>query len=316
MSKELLTFTILIVLSISASCGGSENTIIVDGVEREYYVHVPESYDGSEPVPLVLVLHGGGGKAEEMDKLTGFNDVSDREGFIVVYPKGVNKYWNDGREILSLLPVEPPDDVKFLGELVKQLTVDYKIDENRIYSAGISNGAFMSYRLAAEKPDVFAAVAGVAAQVPKALPEKYPPKGPVAVMMVLGDEDPLVPYGGGEVEVLGILKHGEVLSADESVALWAENNGCSAKPETTYYADIDGDDGSVVRRDEYLSDVGADIVLLTVEGGGYTWPGGWQYLPVKLVGETNRDISASDVIWEFFEGHRLEEHNEGNSNRE
>lgn len=305
MSKELLTFTILIVLSISASCGDSKNTIIVDGVEREYSVHVPESYDGSEPVPLVLALHGGGGNAVKMDKLTGFNDVADREGFIVVYPEGVNKHWNDGREIRSLLPVEPPDDVRFLGDLVKQLTVDYKIDEKRVYSTGISNGAFMSYRLAAENPDVFAAVAGVAAQVSTVLKEKYPPEGPVAVMMVLGDEDPLVPYDGGEVQIFGI-KRGEVLSADESVALWTETNGCSETAETTYYNDIDGDDGSVVRRDEYVSDIGADVVLLTVEGGGHTWPGGRQYLPVKVVGETNRDISASDVIWEFFEGHRLE----------
>jgi polyhydroxybutyrate depolymerase len=250
-SKELLTFTILIVLSISASCGDSKNTIIVDGVEREYYVHAPESYDGSEPVPLVLALHGGGGNAEKMDKLTGFNDVADREGFIVVYPEGVNKHWNDGRE------------------------------------------------------NVFAAVAGVAAQVSTALEEKYPPEGPVAVMMVLGDEDPLVPYEGGEVQIFGI-KRGEVLSAEESVAMWTENNGCSGAPETTYYDDIDGDDGSVVRRDEYVSDIGADVVLLTVEGGGHTWPGGRQYLPAKVVGETNRDISASDVIWEFFEGHRLE----------
>ena len=307
MVKKLLTLTFLVILSISASCGGSENTIIVDGVEREYYVHVPEGYDGSEPVPLVLALHGGGGEAEKMDKLTDFNDVADREGFIVVYPKGVNKHWNDGREIPSLLPVEPPDDVKFLGDLVKQLTVDYNIDGNRIYSTGISNGAFMSYRLAAENPDVFAAVAGVAAQVPKALKEKYPREGPVAVMMVLGDEDPLVPYDGGEVEVLGILKCGEVLSADESVVLWTETNMCSETPETTYYDDINEDDGSVVRRDEYASDVGADVVLLTVEGGGHTWPGGWQYLPVKVVGETNGDISGSDVIWEFFEGHSLEE---------
>jgi len=308
--KKLITFTFLVVLSVSAGCADDKKTIAVDGVEREYYVHVPESYDGSEPVPLVLALHGGGGKAEKMDKLTGFNEVADRESFIVVYPQGDNRHWNDGREILSLLPVEPADDVKFLGDLVKRLTADYEIDEDRIYATGISNGAFMSYRLAAENPDVFAAVAGVAAQVPKALRDKYPPEGPVAVMMILGTEDPLVPYKGGEVKVFGI-KRGEALSALDSVALWTETNGCSEMPETTYYTDINGDDGSVVRRDEYSSDVGADVVLLTVEGGGHTWPGGWQYLPVKVIGETNRDIDASDVIWEFFEGHTLEDDKPG-----
>jgi polyhydroxybutyrate depolymerase len=271
MLRKFLVFTLLAVLKVSASCSDSGNTIIVDGIEREYYVYVPTGYDGSEQVPLVLALHGGGGKANEMDKLTGFNDVADREGFIVVYPQGINRRWNDGRYVPSLLPVEPPDDVKFLGELVKQLSFDYDIDENQVYVAGISNGAFMSYRLAAENADVFAAVAGVAGQVPAELKEKYPPKAPVAVMMVLGDEDPLVPYGG-EVELLGILKCGEVLSAEESVAMWTENNGCSETPETTYYADID-DDGSVVRRDEYLSDVGPDI-------------------------------NAGVVIWKFFEAQK------------
>jgi polyhydroxybutyrate depolymerase len=310
MVKKLFAFTLFVALSFSAGCADEKKTITVDGVEREYYVHVPESYDGSEAVPLVLTLHGGGGKAEKMDKLTGFNDVADREGFIVVYPQGDNKRWNDGREIRSLLPVEPPDDVRFLGDLVKRLTVDYKIDEERIYSTGISNGAFMSYRLAAENPNVFAAVAGVAAQISKALRDKYPPEGPVAVMMILGTEDPLVPYEGGEVKVFGI-KRGEALSAAESVTLWTETNGCSGTPETTYYADIDGDDGSVVRRDEYFSDVGDDVVLLTVEGGGHTWPGGWQYMAVKVIGETNRDIDASDVIWEFFEGHTLEDDKPG-----
>ncbi|UCE26200.1 MAG: phospholipase, partial [Candidatus Coatesbacteria bacterium] len=99
MVKKLLAVAFLVVLSVSAGCADEKKTITVDGVEREYYVHVPEGYDGPEPVPLVLALHGGGGKAEKMDKLTGFNDVADREGFIVVYPQGEDKHWNDGREI-------------------------------------------------------------------------------------------------------------------------------------------------------------------------------------------------------------------------
>jgi polyhydroxybutyrate depolymerase len=303
--KNILAFTVLAAaLAVSASRGDSEKTINVDGVEREYYVHIPREYDGFEPVPLVLALHGGGGEGDKMDRLTGFNDVADEEGFIVVYPQGINGRWNDGRYVPSLLPVEPPDDVSFLGELVKQLSVDYDIDENRVYATGISNGAFMSYRLAVEYPDVFAAVAGVAAQVSVSLKDKYPPERPIAVMMVLGDRDPLVPYEGGEINLFGI-KRGEVLSAKESVAMWTENNGCSETPVTTYYEDIDGGDSSVARRDEYGSDTGADVVLITIEGGGHTWPGGWQYISEKIVGKTNRDINASLVIWEFLEEHSL-----------
>jgi polyhydroxybutyrate depolymerase len=291
-------------LAVFASGGDSKKDINVDGVEREYYVHIPPGYDGSEPVALVLALHGGGGQADKMDRLTGFNDVADEEGFIVVYPQGINARWNDGRYVPSLLPVEPPDDVKFLGELVKQLTADYAIDENRIYSAGISNGGFMSYRLAVEYPDVFAAVAGVAAQVSVSLRDNFPPEEPITVMMILGDRDPLVPYEGGEISLFGI-NRGEVLSAKESVEMWVENNGCSETPVTTYYEDIDDKDGSVARRDEYKSDIGADVVLITIEGGGHTWPGGRQYISEKIVGKTNGDINASRVIWAFFAGHWL-----------
>jgi polyhydroxybutyrate depolymerase len=302
MLKKYPLLGISIILTVVVSCADEKETMTVDGVTREYHVHVPPGYDGSEPVPLVLALHGGGGEGNKMDELTGFNDVADEEGFMVVYPQGVNKRWNDGRDIQSLLPVEPPDDVKFLGDLVRQLTVDYNVDENGVYACGISNGAFMSYRLAVEYPDVFSAVAGVAAQVSAALKEKYPPREPIPVMMILGNEDPLVPYEGGEIRLFGILSRGEVLSAEESVELWVKNNGCNEIPETTYYDDINAEDESVVRRDEYVSGVGADVVLITVEGGGHTWPGGWQYLNDEIIGKTNRDINASAIIWEYFKG--------------
>jgi polyhydroxybutyrate depolymerase len=251
-------------------------------------------------MPLVLALHGGGGIATRMNKLTGMNDVSDDEGFIVVYPQGKDKHWNDGRKIKRLK--KEMDDVKFLGDVVRKMKEDYNIDEDMIYCTGISNGSFMSYRMAVESPDTFTAVAGVAAQMSEYLRDENPPKSPVPVMMILGDEDPMVPYEGGGIKVLGITR-GKVISADESVAIWVKINNCTVNPITTYYKDINRDDNCIVRRDEYKSEVGADVVLLTVEGGGHCWPGGWQYLGKWLIGETNRDINASEVIWEFFKQH-------------
>ncbi|MCP4230399.1 MAG: prolyl oligopeptidase family serine peptidase [bacterium] len=302
--RNIALFTLIIALATAAFAGDVKKEITVDGENREYYVHASTVYDGSEEVPLVLVLHGGGGKATKMDKLTGMNDIADTEGFIVVYPQGKNKRWNDGRKIKRLFNKKDMDDVKFLGDVVKKMTDEYNIDESRVYSTGISNGSFMSYRLASENPDTFAAVAGVAAQVSENLWDEHTPKLPIPVMMVLGDNDPLVPYEGGDVKVLGI-KRGRVLSTEDSVSLWVDNNGCGTTPTTTYYNDSDPDDGSVVRRDEYTSADNDDVVLLTVEGGGHCWPGGWQYLGEKIVGKTNRDVNASEVIWDFFEGHQL-----------
>jgi len=262
--RKLTLFTLIFALATAVYAGDIKKQITVDGEDREYYVHVPAGYDGSEPVALVLGLHGGGGKA---DQLTGFNNISDKEGFIVVYPQGKNKRWNDGRIIKRLIKTKDMDDVKFLGDVVKKMTDEYNIDESRIYSTGISNGGFMSYRLAAENPDTFAAVAGVASQVTENLRDKYAPKSPVPVMMILGDEDPLVPYNGGDVKVLG-MKRGRVISAGDSVSLWVDNNGCNKTPNTSHYENTDTTDASIVRRDAYTSDTGGDVILLTVEGGG------------------------------------------------
>ncbi len=301
--RKITLFTLIIALATAVYAGDVKKKITVDGEDREYYVHVPTGYDGSSPVPLVLALHGGGGKATKMDKLTGFGKVSDAEGFIVVYPQGKNKRWNDGRKIKRLIKKKDMNDIRFLGDVVKKMKTDYNIDETRIYSTGISNGGFMSYRLASENPDTYAAVAGVASQVTENLRDEHPPTTAIPVMMILGDKDPLVPYGGGDVKVLG-MKRGRVISAGDSVKLWVDNNGCDATPTTTYYDDSDPDDGTTVCRDEYSSDNNADVVLLTVEGGGHCWPGGWQYLGEKIIGKTNRDINASEVIWDFFENHK------------
>lgn len=304
--RKIALFTLIIALATAVYAGDVKKEITVDGENREYYVHVPAGYDGSSPVPLVLALHGGGGTATKMDKLTGFGKVSDAAGFVVVYPQGKDKRWNDGRKIKRLFKKKDMDDVKFLGDVVKTMKTDYNIDESRIYSTGISNGGFMSYRLASENPETLAAVAGVAAQVTENLRDEHPPSSPIPVMMVLGDKDPLVPYDGGDVKVLG-MKRGKVISAGDSVSFWVDNNGCNTTPTIIYYDNTDPDDGSTVRRDDYSSDNGADVILLTVEGGGHCWPGGWQYLGKIIIGETNRDINASEVIWEFFEKHEKEE---------
>ncbi|MGD8717514.1 MAG: PHB depolymerase family esterase [Candidatus Zixiibacteriota bacterium] len=285
----------------AAACAKDEKkTITVDGKDREYYVHVPPGYDGTTPVPLVLGLHGGGGTADKFDKLSHMSATADAHGFIAVYPQGLDKAWNDGRSINK--KKEKADDVKFLGELCKQLSADYAIDETRIYTTGISNGGFMSMRLAAEMPEVFAAACSVAAGVSDYLNEEHdPPIAPIAVMLINGTEDPLVPYEGGDVKVLGF-KRGKVLSASDGVGWWAKYNGCDVPPVKTDLPDVDPNDGITVWREDYSHAGGADAVLVTVEGGGHTWPSGWQYLGEGFIGKTTNDID-NEIIWTFFAAH-------------
>jgi polyhydroxybutyrate depolymerase len=284
----------------AADAPGERKHITVDGEEREYYVHLPPGYDGGTPAPLVLGLHGGGGTAKKFDKLAHMNETADAHGFIAVYPQGLGKAWNDGRAINELK--KKADDVKFFGELCKQLSSDYAVDEHRIYVTGISNGGFMSMRLAAEMPEVFAAACSVAAGVSDFLAEEHEaPRAPVPVMLINGTDDPLVPYDGGYVTVLG-LKRGQVLAAEEGVGWWAKHNGCAVPPVEKELPDADPDDGTTVRREDYRGPGGADAVLVTVQGGGHTWPSGWQYLGEGLVGKTTNDID-NEIIWEFFAAH-------------
>ena len=288
----------------AADVPGEHKTIAVDGEEREYYVHLPAGHDGATSAPLVLGLHGGGGTADKFDKLAHMNATADAHGFVAVYPQGLGNSWNDGRPINRLK--KKADDVKFIAELCKQLAGDYAVDESRIYVTGISNGGFMSMRLAAEMPDVFAAVCSVAAGVSDYLAgEHEPPRAPMPVMLVNGTDDPLVPYDGGYVQVFGI-KRGKVLAAEEGVGWWAKHNGCDVPPVKTELPDVDPNDGTTVRREDYRGPEGADAVLVTVAGGGHTWPSGWQYLGERLIGKTTYDID-NEIIWEFFAAHAKNE---------
>jgi polyhydroxybutyrate depolymerase len=267
-----------------------------DGVERTYLIHLPPAYDGEKALPLLFAFHGGGGDGEGMPKLTHLNDIADDGGFIVVYPDGINNNWNDGRP-----EVNPGvDDVGFISALIDELETTYGIDATRVYSTGISNGGMFSLRLACELAEKIAAVAPVAALMGENLSRTCAPARPVPVMFIMGTADPLVPWEGGKIEA-GRLDRGYVLSAAGSVSFWVEVNGCSRSPVLDYLPDEDPDDGTKVRRETYGGGHnGTEVVLLAIEGGGHTWPGGMQYRREQVIGLTSRDIDAGEIMWDFF----------------
>jgi polyhydroxybutyrate depolymerase len=134
--------------------------------------------------------------------------------------------------------------------------------------------------------------------MPAALAKDCRPAKPISVIMFHGTKDPLVPYDGGDIK--GGAGAG-VLSAAETLRTWASLDGCPAKPETSNEPDRDPSDGTKVRRERFANcSNGSEVDLYTVEGGGHTWPGGWQYLPELVIGKTSKDIDASETIWAFF----------------
>lgn len=294
--------------AIASQETGSARSIMFAGLERTYRIHIPASYDKANPGPLLIVLHGGGGTGEGMVKLTrgGFNRLSDKEGFIVVYPDGFEKHWNDGRENVSYRTHrEKIDDVGFIAALIDVLAKQYKLDTKRVYSTGISNGAMMSFRLDCELSEKIAAIAPVAGAMPENLPARCSPSRPVPVLMISNTEDRLVPWEGGDIR-FGRKTFGRTLSVPETVKYWVNHNQCSSSPSISMEPDRDPKDGTRVRKELYSEcRESSEVVLYAVEGGGHTWPGGDQYLPQWIIGKTNRDIDANEVIWDFFKRHAL-----------
>lgn len=283
-----------------------------DGIERTYFLHVPDAYQKEHSVPLLILLHGGGGLARRMLAFTGFGPYSEKYGFIVVAPDGVERHWNDGRvKIGHKAHDENVDDVGFIAALIQKLESSYNIDRGQVFASGISNGAMMSYRLGLELPDKITAIAPVVGAVPASLAEKLraaasEKKSPVPAIIFNGTDDPLVPFNGGEVKML-LRKLGTVLSVAESAQLWAARNGCVAKPKISSVAVKD--EGMKVSKTTFSDSSGiADVVLYAIDGAGHTWPGpepGAQYLPPRLIGRACHDLDATALIWQFFQSHSL-----------
>ncbi len=302
-----LVFIFIVIIYVYKSNnqpGDYSDSITWDGLERTYRIHVPPLHNNSaNPMPLVIALHGGGGTGKHMEKLTlgGFNTLADREGFVVLYPDGIEKHWNDGRDDVNYRSHrEKIDDVGFISALIDRLAGELNIDGNRIYSTGISNGALMSYRLACELPEKVAAVAPVAGAMPLNLSSHCLPLRPIPMLIINGKDDPLVPWEGEESH-FGPHKAGRRLTIPDTVEYWVALNNCSPSPAFFLLPDTDPQDGTRVRQEIYSGcREETEVILYAIEGGGHTWPGGYQYLPEILVGKTSKDMDANMVIWAFF----------------
>lgn len=284
-----------------------KGSLVHDDLQRTFTLYIPSSVNEYVPVPLVIALHGRGVDGEGMILVTrkGFDRLADRDGFIVVYPDGIEMNWNDGRmdeEADDRAHREDIDDVGFIAALTDMMVRDHNADPKRVYVTGISNGAIMSYRLACELSHRIAAVAPVDGNIPKLFIPECSPSRHIPVLAINNVDDPMVPFEGGELHGhSGRKVLGKVLSVEDSVGYWVKKNGCSPVPVVNEQPDRDPADGTRVTSMEYVNrDDGTEVILFIVEGGGHTWPGGLQYLPERVIGKTSRDIDANEVIWSFF----------------
>jgi polyhydroxybutyrate depolymerase len=274
------------------------NTLIIGGLTRTYRLHVPAGTAPAPGRPLVLLLHGHGGTAAGMERLTGFSRVAEREGIVTTYPSGLDRSWADGR---GGTPADRMnvDDVKFLAAAIDDVSRHTSVDADRVFVTGMSNGGFMAARLACDLASRVAAVGVVAATLGSELATRCRPAMPVPIVFMNGEDDPLVPFNGGELTG----GRGLVLSAADAAVRWARWNGCSVVPSSTTRPD-QARDGTTVRQDDYTGcRDGANVRLFRIAGAGHTWPGGLQYLPAGMVGRTSHNLDANEALWEFFKAH-------------
>ncbi len=275
--------------------GDHQGELTVDNLRRTYRLHIPRSYDSRQPTPLVLAFHGRLGTGKQMEKLTNLSGLADKRGFLVAYPNGVGRSWNAGHGT-GKAEAQGVNDVKFTGRLIDSLGQTLNLDGRRVYATGFSNGAVFVHRLACELPEKIAAIAAVAGTMAPPIARTCQPHRPVAVLQIHGTADPIVLWEGGRTKGGGFVE-----SVAATIAGWVARDGCAAQPEVS-------DIGGGVSCESYRPGLkAARVMLYRVEGGGHTWPGGYQYLPKKVVGDTNRSWDASEAIWDFFLSHPLNE---------
>ncbi len=291
---------------VQLSAKTQSGSIAVGGLKRTFLYYIPSYSRDLNLLPLVLVLHGGSGNPESMEKLTfnRFNELADRDGTIVVYPAGIDKNWNDGRNVPESKAFrENIDDVGFISALIDHFVANFKANPQYVYVTGISNGGIFSTRLACELSNKIAAAAPVAGSMPSNLPASCTPKFPVSMLFINGDKDPLVPFNGGQVHFFR-RKRGEVIPVSEAARIWAKLDGCKNAPVSEVLPVKDPKDPTRVEKISYLSSKNhKDVSLYVIHGGGHTWPNGLRYAGEWAVGKVSHQLDATDVIWDFFKRH-------------
>lgn len=250
------------------------------GASRTYWLHRPRNLE--KPAPLLLVLHGVGQSPRGVARLTGFSQIADRERFLVAYPEGIRRLWNDGAN------VSETDDVGFLSAVVDDVAKSHQVDRSRVFMTGLSAGGMMSYRFACEGGGAAVAVATVVGNLPSQVAAKCTSPSPTSVLGVAARNDRVIYYKGEE---------GRHLGAQASAQHWARRNGCRDSATSPPEGDPPSWASSRTTHSECKS--GTGVTLVTFDGG-HSWPTARGSLLGLRSGGPNE---LSEEIWRFLAAH-------------
>ena len=275
------------------------HSIQLGELERSFHVYIPGGH--REGAPVVFVLHGSNGSGKETRAYLGyeFDQIADRDGIVIVYPDGYERHWNDCRGSADYAAnLENVDDPAFFEWMINNLDTSYSIDRDSVFVTGISNGGHMVYRLAWEKPELFAAFAPIVANIPEAANNDCEARStPVDIAIINGTEDTLNPHEGGLVELFGNTSRGVVLSSMQSFAYWSELAG-GGEPTVIDFAEVDGDADTSIRLHASKGQHN-EVRLYEMIGSGHVVPS-MVATPPRLLGRPAADISGAEELVGFF----------------
>ena len=277
-----------------------------NGNRRNYLVHIPSNYNPQKSLPLVVVIHGSSDTAKGIEKISGFSDLADREEFIALYPNGRSilgsqLHWNAGH-CCGKAADENWDDVGFIARVIEDAGARLNIDAERIYMVGYSDGGMLAYRFAAERGELLAAVAPLAASMGGKPSGNSPewripePQNPLSLITIHGLADDIIPYRGGISRHMG--KSHALWSVEESIDYWIIHNSCNPKAANTYF-----NNKSVLLEFWGVCENQTEVALYKLKDWGHLWPG--RYFTANLPEDNPlRDFDAAEIIWDFFKTHR------------
>lgn len=282
-----ILFSAIFTLIVSLNSFGQQTingSMMHGGIQRNYILYVPANYSASQAVPLLFNFHGYTSNATQQMWYGDFRPIADTAGFIIVHPEGTvdasgNTHFNVGWGGSSV------DDVSFTSALIDELAASYSLDQNRIYSTGMSNGGFMSFKLACELSDRIAAIGSVTGSMTLGSPNGCNPTHPVPVMQIHGTADATVDYNG------------TVFSEPVSSVLdfWKNFNNCDPTATIENMPNTSTTDGTTVERFTFSNgDDCAEVIHYKITNGSHTWAG----TAFSSAG-TNYDINASKEVWKF-----------------
>ena len=275
----------------------------VDEVARKYLYFIPSQLMDKKNYPLLIVLHGGGGSADQIARKLDFKELAEKNKFIVMYPDAFEEHWNDLRgDSKSGSSIKKIDDVKYIEMVVADLKQKLKllgieIDPNRIYGTGLSNGGMMLHTLGI-KSDLIKKIVPVIANLPQALEQTHSIGHP-DILIINGNEDTIMPFSGG----LLFSDRGKVSSVAATLSYWLKQNNCNYNLPLKIFDNLKNEKSILSRCDQITEEWSCagkkQVKLIILYKAGHTWPGKTGHFQ-KIAGEPCLNVKGEDLVVKFL----------------